>query len=125
MKVSEHLASMHKAAHGHHAQMIAAHEMALKKAQDMEDGAHYVKFHKTAIASHQQMADYHEAAMEECTKAAAASDLAKQQQLVPDRISNLVPDYPSVRAVPRTGQRLIEKSEVPTELDFVVEAIQD
>jgi hypothetical protein len=121
MKVSEHLATFHKAAHGHHTQMIAAHETALKKAQDMEEGEHHVKFHKTAIANHQEMAGFHEGAMEDCQKAVAAADLAKQHQLVPDGIRGIVPDRPTITPVPRYGQREMSKADVPPEFAHLVE----
>jgi hypothetical protein len=74
MKVSEHLAAMHTKMEDHHNEMIAAHQSAVKKAQDMEgeDGDDHVKYHNSAIRSHQQMADYHHGAVEECQKAATA-----------------------------------------------------
>ncbi len=154
MKVSEHLAAMHKAAHGHHTEMIAAHETALKKAADMEDGDHHVKFHKAAIASHQQMVDFHEGALEECQKAAAASggathvetianrgghlagsalatgDLdgprtSKAMDMVPDNVRGIVPNFPGITAIPRAGQRPLDKVAVDPELEFLVSGMED
>jgi hypothetical protein len=120
MKVSEHLGEFHKAAADHHTQMIGAHEAALTKAKDMKEGGeHLTAFHKSAIASHQTMADYHEAAMEECSKAIAASDLAKNR-IVPDGVRGIIPNAPGVIAVPRAGQRQLDKTVVDTELEGVL-----
>jgi hypothetical protein len=125
MKVSEHLAGMHKTAHAHHTQMVAAHEKVMEKIAGEEGGAHHVSFHKSAVASHQQMADYHEGAMEECQKAAAASDLAKANALVPDNVHGIIRNFPSVTAIPRAGQRQIEKTAVDPAIDFILAEIQD
>jgi hypothetical protein len=94
--------------------MIAAHEAAFTKAKDMEDGNHHVKFHKSTLASHQQMADYHVGAIKECQKAAAASDLAKSNAPVPDRVLAFPRDF-RVTAIPRAGAPDMQKTEVPLE----------
>jgi hypothetical protein len=117
MKVSEHLAGFHKAAHGHHTAMVKAHEKVMEKIAGEEDGAHHVSFHKSAVASHQRMADYHEGAMEECQKAVTASDLAKSNMLVPDNVRGVNTNFPGVTPITRAGQREIARTEVPLEFE--------
>jgi hypothetical protein len=116
MKVSDHLAEFHKASATHHGEMIDAHEAALQKAAGADHVA-ATAFHKSAISSHEKMREYHEAGVQECEKASVDS----LNKLIPDRISNLVPDYPGVRAVPRAGQRDISKTDVPLEFSHLVE----
>jgi hypothetical protein len=116
LKVSEHLSEFHKAATKHHGEMVDAHTAAMGKAQDSSMTA----FHKSAVASHEKMKDFHTDALEECQKATAASDLAKSNMLVPDNVRGIITHFPGVTAVPRAGQRPIEKSEVDPELEKIV-----
>ena len=110
-KVSEHLHAFHRAAHGHHAEMVAAHQTALEKAAAMEPGGGpHSTFLKTSIASHEKMAAHHLAQMAECQKA-VESDLNKTMPL-PAGLSIVAPDRPGIRAVPRTGSPAFQRATV-------------
>lgn len=86
-KVSEHLHEFHEAMHQDRTDAIGIHEAALDKAAGIEPA-----FHKAEIARHSKAQAYHAAKMEECSKAVAADDLLKRDQLQPTRISRVVPD---------------------------------
>ena len=124
MTVREHLKELHKNAAEHHS-VKAAHHKSLAthygklakmgKAEGVDTAGVYDGIsdsHAGLADHHATQAEFHTGAMEECEKA-VASDLNK---LVPDRVSGIAPQVPfGSRAVPRTGQREIEKPNVPLE----------
>ena len=62
-------------------------------------------------------ADECDALLEECSKAIAAADLSKSERIVPDNVRGVTT---GVTMVLRAGQRHIERTEVPLELDKVL-----
>jgi hypothetical protein len=129
----------------HHEEMIDTHEAAITAHEDAMEEAetqkahgseatHHIAFHKAAIKSHKAAIESHQSAIgsheimkaryedgvQECSKAIAADNLEKANRLVPDNVHGIIPNYPGVTAVPRAGQRQIEKTEVPLELQKVL-----
>jgi hypothetical protein len=129
MTVREHLKELHKNAAAHHSfkekhhRSLATHYGKLAKmhkAEDVDTAGIYegVSSEHAGLADHHAaQAEFHSGQMEECEKA-VASELNK---LIPDRISGVTPPAFGSRAVPRTGQREIEKPNVPLEFRSLVE----
>jgi hypothetical protein len=103
MTVREHLQKAHETIAAHHRTMMKCHEMAMGKSA----GDH--EFHKAAHAAHAAAAAAHQNMCDECAKASEA-DLTK---LVPTQVSGVAP---TVRAIPRTGQREIPTATVDADL---------
>ncbi len=104
-------AEFHKLSHAHHEQRISAH----KEAMDGEhkDSARHA-FHKASIAHHEPLRDFHKAAMEK----AVSDDLGKAD-LTPTNISAVTPEKPGIRAIPRYGQQLPERPNVPEQFQHL------
>jgi hypothetical protein len=66
--------------------------------------------------NHRELSEFHSSMAKACQKA-MDSDLEK---VVPDGIRGIIPNAPGVTMVPRAGQRVVEKSEVPLELEQIV-----
>jgi hypothetical protein len=96
MTMKEHLARTHAAIAEHHRAMAKCHSEAMGKAADAQR-----TFHKTAQAHHEAAAEEHDGLCQECEKAAAAEELAKNQ-VVPSRVSAVAPP-PNLRSIPRFG----------------------
>ena len=129
MTVREHLKELHKNAAAHHSfkekhhLSLATHYGKLAK-MHKADGVDTAGVYEGVSSEHAGLADHHAAQaefhtgqMEECEKA-VASELNK---LIPDRISGVTFPAFGSRAVPRTGQRDIEKPYVPLEFRSLVE----
>jgi hypothetical protein len=87
--VSEHAIAAH---HAFHNTAAALHKTAA--AGEKTDAS----FHKGMAAAHEECAGK----LAECMKALAAADLEKSRQL-PAGITNVTPERPTVRPIPRTG----------------------
>jgi hypothetical protein len=139
-RVSDHLKGFHKSAMercdtvskfvGKLANMSKAAKSDLKPDDD-EDGI-CGTLQKIADAF-ADGASYHKSAMMECEKSmdaeftkAAPADFEKrlthlEGQIVPTRVSAVIPDRPGVRAVPRAGQPAFsEKPNVPVQFEKLV-----
>jgi hypothetical protein len=120
--VKQHLTQMHEAAAEHQSALAKGHRKLAKcfKASGIESAEDVALAHEGIAKTHDDAAVSH---LEMC-KAIGVEDLTKADQLVPDRVSAVVPAFPTnVRAVPRIGQREISKAaeDVPVEFRSLVE----
>jgi hypothetical protein len=105
--VSKHLQKLHGSAAAFHRSMAKCHGDALefkKAAKEDEEGSPWATFHRSAMTAHSEAAGAHEAMCEECSKAAQAADLEKNE-LVPTRVSAVAPDRTTITPVVRTGAK--------------------
>jgi hypothetical protein len=113
-RLSEHLAGFHKMASENHSQLhdcyksLSGFTKATKSEMKPDEQDSLCGTLDKIADCHKAAAAYHAKALDECTKAIAASDMEKRErenQLEPSRVSGVVPDRPTIQAVPRTGAK--------------------
>jgi hypothetical protein len=127
-RLSEHLAGFHKHAAAHHETLakcygkIAGVQKSAKSEMKPDEQSSLAECLNKIAETHEAASEYHKAALEECTKATEAGDLEKRRredEVEPLRVSAVVPDRPTIQAVPRTGGKPMPvASHVEAPLDF-------
>jgi|SRR5580692_4702553 hypothetical protein len=111
-KVSQHLKTFHEHASEHHStlhecysKLAGGMEKAAKK-DGVENAEDLTNCLKTIASTHEAASSFHKEMANACAKAAQASDLEKNQMLVPTQVSAVAPDVTqNIRAVIRTGAK--------------------
>jgi hypothetical protein len=108
-KVSAHLEKVHSHLAEHHSNLAECFgklaDFGKSAKSEMEGGKDLTDCLGKIATQHTATAAFHKAMASECTKAAEASDLEKNQ-LVPTEVSAVTPDTPrNIRAVPRHGAK--------------------
>jgi hypothetical protein len=104
-----HLSDVHNRLAKHHA-AVAGHYQDLAACIAKASNDEATKDSKCALEGlareHEDMAQFHADCSERCAKAADAD----MNKMLPTSISAVVPDHPSVRAIPRFGQKSVPGS---------------